>query len=141
MDREFEPLHDGLKASEETQEARLNTTGTGEHVPEIERRIRVIKERTRAERAMLPYTYLPTLMIADLIVHIVTWMNEFPTTGGVGPYLPRTLLTGTQLSFEKTADARLERTCRPTKKRATTPRQNAHWMPSVSVQLGTYKDI
>ena len=43
MDKEFENLRGGLKESKESTEAQLNTTRTGEHVPEIERCIRIIK--------------------------------------------------------------------------------------------------
>ena len=101
FDREFEPLRDALKADDITKGARLNTTGKGEHVPEIERRIQVIKERTRAERMTLPYTHLPIIMIVDLLGYLVTWLNAFPTSSGIPNYVPRTLLTGTKLTNDK----------------------------------------
>ena len=37
----------------------LNVTSREEHVPEIERHIRTIKERTRAQYATLPFKALP----------------------------------------------------------------------------------
>ena len=88
MDRKFEPLRDKLKANETTQNAILNTTGTNEHVPEIEQRIRVMKEHMQAERANLPYTMLPIVMIVDLLSHIVMRLNNFPLSAGHQNYSP-----------------------------------------------------
>lgn len=48
MDQEFECLRDLLKNDPVTCGATLNCSSANEHVPEIERRIRVIKERARA---------------------------------------------------------------------------------------------
>eukprot|EP00804_Cyclotella_cryptica_P006222 CCRYP_015296-RA/>CCRYP_015296-RA protein AED:0.33 eAED:0.35 QI:23/0/0/1/0/0/3/0/304 len=41
----------------------VNITSKNEHVPEIERKIRHIKERVRSIRSELPYTLMPGLMI------------------------------------------------------------------------------
>jgi hypothetical protein len=38
---------------------RLNLASSNEHVPEIERRIRVVKERSRAARHSLPFERVP----------------------------------------------------------------------------------
>jgi hypothetical protein len=38
---------------------RVNTTSANEHVPEAERRIRVVKERVRENRHDLPFTRIP----------------------------------------------------------------------------------
>ena len=46
MDREFEPMRGYLL---ERHGIQLNTTSADEHVPEVERRIHVIKEHFRAE--------------------------------------------------------------------------------------------
>ena len=88
MDREFECLRDILEDDSEIKSALLNTTSTDEHVPEIERRIRVIKERTRAETSDLPYTYLPIIMIVELVSYVFTWSNVFPTEASVGDLSP-----------------------------------------------------
>jgi hypothetical protein len=46
MDNEFEPLRTDIKK----EKIDLDCPGAGDHVPDIERRIRVIKERARACR-------------------------------------------------------------------------------------------
>ena len=63
--------------------ALLNTTGASEHVPEVERQIRVIKERVRAVRNSLPYNIIPKLMIGMMVRYVVSWLNNFPSTGGI----------------------------------------------------------
>ena len=49
--------------------ARLNITAAGEHVPEVERSIRTIKERTRACIHGLPFRRHPTQMIIANVRH------------------------------------------------------------------------
>ena len=83
------------------KEAMINTTSANEHVPEIERRIKVIKERTRAEKASLPYTYLPIVMVAELINHVITWLNVFSAKTGVGVLSPRLIVMVNQLAYSE----------------------------------------
>ena len=45
----------------------LYMAATNEHVPEIERRLRVIKERTRGIRNSLPYVTMPKIMVIELL--------------------------------------------------------------------------
>jgi hypothetical protein len=54
VDREIECLRDDIRG------VILNTTATSEHVLEIERQIRVAKERARAIRSTLPFQKCPT---------------------------------------------------------------------------------
>jgi hypothetical protein len=80
----------------------LNTTATIEHVPEIERQIRVIKERARAIRSTLPFKRMPNRMIVELINFVVLWLNAFPPSSGISKtYSPRTIMTGTTLDYNK----------------------------------------
>ena len=69
MDMEFEVLKDLLP------NITLNTTAAREHVGEIERKIRVIKERARGTISMLPYTTLPKLVLIELLHFCVMWLN------------------------------------------------------------------
>eukprot|EP00536_Pseudo-nitzschia_multiseries_P018072 jgi/Psemu1/54022/gm1.54022_g len=72
-----------------------------EHVPEIERFICVIKEKTRAAYAMLPFTCAPRKLVLELIVTIVFYLNAFPWPEGVLQELSlTTLVQGVVLSFE-----------------------------------------
>ena len=61
MDMDFEKLRDKLP------NVTLNTTVAQEHVGEIERKIRVVKERVMSTMSILPYKLLPKLMIIELI--------------------------------------------------------------------------
>ena len=55
MDGQFEPL----RAELAKMKISLNTASNDEHVPEVERYIRTIKERTRGQYNVLPFKYLP----------------------------------------------------------------------------------
>jgi hypothetical protein len=77
----------------------LDTTGHDEHVGDIERVIRVIKERVRSVRSSMPCTRVPRRIIIELVTFCVFWLNSFPPKGGVSrTYSPRTLLLGTTVS-------------------------------------------
>ncbi len=84
MDMEFEKLKDLLP------NIALNTTATREHVGEIQRKIRVIKERrARGMIGTLPYKMLPKLVIIELLNFCVMWMNSFPVKSGVSENIAR----------------------------------------------------
>ena len=96
MDPEFQTLDTELRGIG----ILLNTTSAKEHVPEIERQIRVIKERVRCAWQKLPYEYKPNVMVRCLVQMVVTWLNNFPPKGGVSKTLsPRMIITGTKLNM------------------------------------------
>ena len=73
LDREFVPLRTdmlnmGIVANFATQ---------NEHVPEIERQHRVIKERARACRSTLPFEVLPRLLLVEMVNNCALWINMF----------------------------------------------------------------
>ena len=77
----------------------LNTASDLEHVPEIERQHRVIKERAIACRHSLPFKMVPKIMIIEMIYNCVLWINVFPPKGGVSAsIIPSTLLTGVKFN-------------------------------------------
>jgi Reverse transcriptase (RNA-dependent DNA polymerase) len=99
-DSEFEAL--GTYLTEMPRGPRLNIATADEHVPEVERRIRVIKERTRAIIHGLPYPRLPKIMIIHMVLNVVKLLTYFPTKGGISPYWsPRMLMAGKPLDFKK----------------------------------------
>ena len=59
----------------------VNLTSANEHVPEIERRIRVVKERVRATRHSMPYRRLPTLVIIYMVLFCTKMISIFPSKG------------------------------------------------------------
>ena len=88
MDMEFEKLVDLLP------NVTINTTAAREHVGEIERKIRVIKERARGTMNTLPYPQLPRLMTIELMHFCVMWMNAFPVKSGISEkWSPRELIS------------------------------------------------
>jgi hypothetical protein len=96
MDNEFEPLQNLIPI------IMVNTTATKEHVPEIEQRIRLIKECRRGILNTLPYKKIPQLMLIELIYHVVLWLNAFPTKSGISAMLlPREIVLHHKLDFAK----------------------------------------
>ena len=78
----------------------LNTVSAEEHVPEIERHIRTIKERARSVISMLPFERYPARMIIELVYYCVFWLNSFPAVGGISDTLsPRTIILGTTVDY------------------------------------------
>jgi hypothetical protein len=78
MDREFECLRIELLG----HGVNLNTTAVSEHVPDIERHIRLIKERARAIRSTMPFKIIPGRMIIEMMAHVVLWLNASPPRAG-----------------------------------------------------------
>ena len=77
MDMEFEKLRSLMPR------VALNTTAAREHVGEIERKIRVIKERARGTFNTMPYKKLPRVMVMELLHFCLMWMNSFPVKSGI----------------------------------------------------------
>jgi hypothetical protein len=46
-----------------------------EHVPEVERKIRTVKERIRGLITMLPFRKIPTIMVTHAVIFSVMWLN------------------------------------------------------------------
>ena len=98
MDGEFEVLRGDLAEMGVT----LNTSSNDEHVPEIERQIRTIKERTRCVYTTLPFTRMPARMIVEMVYSSNFWLNSFPALDGVSDTLsPRAMIVGTQIDYAK----------------------------------------
>jgi hypothetical protein len=94
MDREFE----SVKAT--CSQLPINTTAANEHVPEIERTVKTVKDRARGVYNTLPFTGgLPKLMTIEQIHFIVLWLNTFPVKLGISTkFSPRELVRRHKLS-------------------------------------------
>jgi hypothetical protein len=80
----------------------FNLASANEHVPEIKRKIWVVKERCRATRHSLPYEIIPKLMTIHIVLNVVKLLNFFQTKGGVSDTLsPKTIMSGETLDFKK----------------------------------------
>ena len=101
-DHEFECLKDSL-ASLHTLPAWTHLPGPitmdictpNDHVKEVERSIRTVKETLRATVHGLPYKRLPRQLIRALVAFSTDCWNAFPLPGGVSSHLsPDTIVTG-----------------------------------------------
>ena len=98
MDGEFGHLRGELASMGVT----LNETSHDEHVGEIERFIRTIKERMRAIYNTLPFRKIPARVVAEMGKACVFWLNSLPPQSNFGNDLsPRTIVTGQRLDFKR----------------------------------------
>ena len=87
-DKEFECLRESLG------NVSLEICGPDEHVPEVERSIRTMKETMRATAHGLPYRHLPKLMIVELVAMATHCLNGFPKDDGVSEHMsPHSIVT------------------------------------------------
>ena len=93
-DPEFEPIRSEFPM--------LNCCGADEHIPDVERFIRTLKDRVRSGYITLPFKNVPRLLLIHLVKNSTLWLNAFPANDGVSSiYSPRFLLTGYELTFDK----------------------------------------
>jgi hypothetical protein len=98
MDGEFETLRENLL----DMRIQLNTTGRDEHVGDIERFIRTIKERIRSTYNTLPFKRVPPRLVIEMAKSSVYWLNAFPHTKGVSDTMsPRTIVAGVGIDFNR----------------------------------------
>ena len=98
MDLQFDPI----KSDIEELHIDMNVVSEDEHVPEIERYIRTVKERVRGAQTTLPFPKLPGRMTVELVASCIFWLNVFPKIAGVSATLsPRTIITGNELDYKK----------------------------------------
>jgi hypothetical protein len=97
-DNEFENLRDSLLKLG----VRLNTCAPGEHIPEVERKIRTVKERVRGVVTTLPFKTILLIITAHAIIFSVMWINFFPPKGGISnTLLPQAIVIGLSPNADK----------------------------------------
>jgi hypothetical protein len=90
----------------------INLASAKEHVPEIERRIRVVKERCRATRHSLPFERIPKLMTIHIVLNVVKMLSFFSTKGGVSDTLsPKIIMSRETLDFKKHLSLQIGQYC------------------------------
>ena len=78
----------------------INTAAPREHLPEIERAIREIKNRCRAILSTLPYDYYHRQIIIHLVYFVVRMINAVPSKVGVSRSLsPSEIVFGRKLDY------------------------------------------
>ena len=95
-DNQFESMRGSLA----DLHAQLHITSRDEHVPDIERYNRTIKERVRANHSMLPFTHVPPIIVIEMVYTAVFWRNMFPLKGGVSnTQSPAELVLNRRINF------------------------------------------
>ena len=80
----------------------VNITARNEHVLEIERKIRVIKERARCYKADMPVKELPSIIIKRMVLNAVLFLNAYVDKQGISEeYSPRELILRWQLHWKR----------------------------------------
>ena len=100
MDGEFAPLKPLI--AEMPIGPHVKLTSTNEHVPDIERRIRVVKETSCATRHGLPLQRIPQLMVIHMVILVVKMLSYFSSKGGVSIHMsPKKIMSGKTLDYKK----------------------------------------
>ena len=98
MDGEFRHLRGELAGMGVT----LNETSCDEHVGDIERYLRTVKERMRAIYSTLPFNKVPARLFIEMAKASVFWLNGVPPNDSSGNGLsPRTIVTGQKLDYNR----------------------------------------
>ena len=80
----------------------LNVCSESEHVGEVERQNRTVKERVRGIYNTLPFQKMPGCLIAEMVYTAVFWLNTFyPSRHTLSSLSPRTIVTGLTVDFLK----------------------------------------
>ena len=80
----------------------INLTIANEHLPYIERQIRVVKERTRSVRHRLTFNKTTKLITIYIVFTVVMMLNYFPFKGGVSAILStNTINNGEKLHYKR----------------------------------------
>jgi hypothetical protein len=86
----------------------LNICGEDEHVPDIERCVRAVKERTRCTYNVTPFDKFPPKMISEMVMLSIFWLNAFPHRLGISQTMsPRNMIV-TGLDVDYTKHCRIE---------------------------------
>jgi hypothetical protein len=80
---------------------KLNLVSANKHVPEIERKIWVIKERVRAVFYSIPFNSLPAWMLVHAVLFVTKQLNLFPVKGGLSSKLsPKQIMLGKVVHYK-----------------------------------------
>jgi hypothetical protein len=80
---------------------KLNLASANEHIPEIERKIWLIKERVRAIIYSIPFNSLPAWMLVHAILFVTKQLNLFPVKSGLSLKLsPKQIMLGKVVHYK-----------------------------------------
>jgi hypothetical protein len=114
----------------------VNLACSNEHVPEIKRCIRVVKERCRATQHSLPFQRMPKLLTIHIVFYAVKLLNFFPTKGGILDTLSlKTIMSGETLDYKKHLRLQIGQYCQ-VHKEDTRPRNSQRPRTKGAISLG-----
>ena len=123
-DGEFGPLQE--KINDMPHGPQMNLASADEHVPEVERRIWVVKERARDIQHNLPFHRIPKILLINMVLLAVEMLTYFPTKAGISKTLsPRAILTGESLDYKKHLSLQFGQYCQVHQENAPTNSQKA----------------
>jgi hypothetical protein len=118
----------------------VNLASANEHVTEIERRVREVKERCRATRHILPFVRIPKLMTIHIVLNVVKLLIFFPSKGVVSDTLsPKTIMSGETLDFKKHLSLQIGQYCQVHEE--DTPRNSQVARTKGTISLGPSGNI
>jgi hypothetical protein len=80
---------------------KLNLASANKHVPEIERKIQVIKGQVRAVIYSIPFNSLPARMLVHAVLFVTKQLNLFPVKGGLSSKLsPKQIMSGEVVQYK-----------------------------------------
>ena len=95
MDMEFEAVKEHAMVP-------INTTAAREHVGEIERYVRTVKERCRCIVSELPFQYMHKLVVVRLVYFAIMMLNVPIDNDGISTeFSPREIVTGRRFVVDK----------------------------------------
>ena len=98
MDGEFKCLRNDLL----NNQIQLNVCSESEHVGEIERLNRTVKERVRGLFNTIPFKKLPSRLAVEMVYTAVFWLNIFhPAKQTLSNLSPRAIMTGRSINYNK----------------------------------------
>ena len=96
-DGEFKPLE--VMMPELYGAPKLNLASASEHVPEIERKIRVIKEQVCAVMYGMPFNAVPPIIVVRAVLFVTKQLNSFPVKSSVN-YSLKQIMSGELVHYK-----------------------------------------
>jgi hypothetical protein len=78
---------------------KFNLASANKHIPEIKRKIRVIKEQVRAIIYSIPFNSLPAQMLVYAVLFVMKQLNLFPVKGG-SKLSPKQIMSGEVVQYQ-----------------------------------------
>ena len=99
-DGEFSPVQELF--AEMSSRTMVTLTSANDHVPKIEQKVQVVKERCRATSHSLPFLRLPVILTINTLLNNVSILVYLPTTAGISKKISaKEIMTGEALNYKR----------------------------------------